>query len=237
MRQRLAFHATDVLTVGRQVVALWPEDDPEGEFNPMCSAVPPEAMLNPAILSRRIKQHASEAPSVSTIPAVDTPPHDTFLAPGRNYPPPDAVSPTSTPVATNLEGECRQENDDDGRPTSHYDPSIPEKQVHLQICLEIANGHGLPSPEQMLETPRPGRDVIDYHNSGNFMTILGELIGNHRARRLTRIVINDAPPMYDDSLEMPLSGAPNSEVAALGAADLDYLLHKGVFRLPPKPIW
>jgi hypothetical protein len=115
---------------------------------------------------------------------------------------------------------------------------IAEKQAHLQICLEIANGHGLPSSEQMQGASPADRDVIDYHNSNNFMTILGELVGDQRARRLTRIVIRDTPPTSAKSNVLPaLDGLRESGHPSLDSRDLEYLTAKGVFNLPVKPIW
>ncbi len=89
----------------------------------------------------------------------------------------------------------------------------------------------------MLEASSLGRDVIDYHNGINFIAIRGELVGHHRARRLTRIVINDAPLPSGREDEEHCPGVRKRECAALDAADINFLLVKGVFNLPPKPIW
>lgn len=84
----------------------------------------------------------------------------------------------------------------------------------------------------MLGVSSPGRDVIEYHNGRHFIAILGGLVGQDRARRLTRIVVNDEPltDVYGE-------GNRGRELSGLDAADISFLFSKGAFNLPPKAIW
>lgn len=84
----------------------------------------------------------------------------------------------------------------------------------------------------MLGVRSPGREVIDYHNGSHYISILGGIIAKNRARRLTRLVVED-PLNNGTSAEAGLT----EELAGLDDADINFLRGKGVFNLPPKPIW
>ncbi len=93
-------------------------------------------------------------------------------------------------------------------------------------------GKGLPSSEKIMGISSPGRDVIEYHNGRNYITILGETMGNEQARHLTRIVINDGSTAHVYS-----KCGHERDLAGLDAKDIKYLCEKNAFAVPPKNIW
>lgn len=109
--------------------------------------------------------------------------------------------------------------------------SVPDAQFYFQTCQEIAVGEGLLSSDTMLAVSSHGRDVIDYHSDRHFLTILGGLVGQSRKRRLTRVVVNNAPPV-----EQNYTHKWGREVAGLEPVDLRYLAARGAFTLPSKPV-
>ncbi|RFU28806.1 hypothetical protein B7463_g7554, partial [Scytalidium lignicola] len=109
--------------------------------------------------------------------------------------------------------------------------SITESQSYLQLCQQIANGQRLPSPGRMLGIQSPGREVIDYHSGRHYISILGGIITQDRARRLTRLVIEDHKKLTGHH-ELDSRG----ELAGLDDADISFLHAKGAFNFPPKAI-
>ncbi|KAH8817146.1 hypothetical protein F5884DRAFT_778551 [Xylogone sp. PMI_703] len=117
--------------------------------------------------------------------------------------------------------------------SSNADPvhSITESQTYLQLCQQIARGQKLSPAEGMLGIQSPGREVIDYHSGRHYLSILGGIITQDRARRLTRLVVED-PKKLGDYTGLD----PRGELAGLDDADISFLRTKGVFNFPPKPI-
>lgn len=109
-----------------------------------------------------------------------------------------------------------------------------EGETHVRVCQEMAMGEVVPSPDEILSATNHGRDVVEYHNNLNLLSILSEVVSQDRRRQLTRIVVDDkvvytgviAPPQ-------PLSYG-QAELSGLDAASKEYLIKKGAFEFPPK---
>ncbi|KAJ9143305.1 Fusaric acid cluster transcription factor FUB12 [Pleurostoma richardsiae] len=67
-------------------------------------------------------------------------------------------------------------------------------------------GNGVPSPDKILDATNPGRDLVEYHNGLNYLSILGE-VGLDAGR---------------------------AELSGLDLTDREYLTKKGVFNFPPR---
>lgn len=115
---------------------------------------------------------------------------------------------------------------------------VQEGEARIKLCQEIAVGGKLPQQEMMLDPYRPGKEVVEYSNGFNFVTILGELLAHNRARRLTRIVIEDSTLSENDKIHTSCCESeyiPN--MPGLGASELRYLREKQAFHLPAEPHW
>lgn len=108
---------------------------------------------------------------------------------------------------------------------------VHEEDAHLQICREMSHwGSDSTSPTQF-GYPKKGRGVIEYHDGTSSVTILSEILGRKRPRKLVRIVIED-----------PISplGGPRAESgleSSLDEADIAYIQHKGALILPDLNLW
>ncbi|KAI9902270.1 hypothetical protein N3K66_004087 [Trichothecium roseum] len=114
--------------------------------------------------------------------------------------------------------------------------TVQEGEARIKLCQEIAVGGKLPQQEMMLDPYRPGKEVVEYSNGFNFVTILGELLAHNRARRLTRIVIEDSTlPENDGTHTSCCESEYIPKMPGLGASELRYLREKQAFHLPAEP--
>lgn len=97
----------------------------------------------------------------------------------------------------------------------------------------MAIGDGVPSPQRILEITF-GRDVVEYHNGTDYLSILGEALSCNRRRKLTRIVVDDKVMDMEAIVPSPNLENARDELSGLDASDREYLLKKGVFTMPPE---
>lgn len=71
------------------------------------------------------------------------------------------------------------------------------------------------------------REVFEYHDGVNSMTILGEALGQQQSNRLVRIIVLDDGSKVD----------PQQAFPGLDDADIDYLQKKGALNFPPRHVW
>ena len=106
------------------------------------------------------------------------------------------------------------------------DPPVGEDDVHLHICQEMSRGSVAamsPSPQaQKLDR----REVIEFHEGINSMTILGEVLGHQRPNRLVRVVLADDPKVTS-----------HHRFPGLDDADMAYIAAKGALDFPSPHIW
>ncbi|GIZ44935.1 hypothetical protein CKM354_000811900 [Cercospora kikuchii] len=67
-----------------------------------------------------------------------------------------------------------------------------------------------------------GREVIEYHDGTNPMSILSAALGIQKTRRRVRIIVQDADGLQD----------PSPDVAGLDRLDAEYLSRRGAFDFP-----
>jgi hypothetical protein len=104
---------------------------------------------------------------------------------------------------------------------------VGEEDSQLQICREMSQwGTDASSPTRMGQLDR-GREVIEYHDGINSITILGEIFGQKHSKRLVRIVLKDPDPPQ----------GKQRELSGLDDVDAEYLQRKGAFNLPPRQTW
>jgi len=122
--------------------------------------------------------------------------------------------PVREPVS---DGEMRREA------PNQSSPVVEEEDADLQVCREIfqkGNDTLSPAPAGRLDG---GREIIEFHDGIDSITILGEVFGQKQPSRLVRIVLKNPNPSTGDP----------GERAGLDALDLEYLRRKGAFTLPP----
>ena len=93
-------------------------------------------------------------------------------------------------------------------------------------------GDGVPSPEKILD-PASGRDIVEYHNGLDYLSILGESLSRDKRRRVTRIVVDDEVVYTGFVHPSQHLREDSTELSGLDMTDRDYLIQKGVFTLPP----
>jgi hypothetical protein len=112
---------------------------------------------------------------------------------------------------------------------------IPEEDVHMHICQDLATGKSLgPRDTESNLT----YEIIEYQNKMTATSILGELLGQKKVPRLVKIVISG--PGSSGSENSPLQrfqSVRELELLGLDKADQDFLLAKGAFDLPPRDVW
>ncbi|BDD57580.1 hypothetical protein MAP00_002933 [Monascus purpureus] len=84
-------------------------------------------------------------------------------------------------------------------------------------------GNETQSPGTMLDSSSPGRDVVEYHNDVHFMSILGEIMGHRRTKRMIRIVIEENPTAPDEVCDQRLPPNVKRELSGLDETDVDYI--------------
>lgn len=88
------------------------------------------------------------------------------------------------------------------------------------------SGHSVVSPASDAQA-HDRREVYEYHEGVNPMTIVGEALGQKGTNRLIRIsVLNDAST-FDCRRSFP----------GLDEVDIEYLHKKGALDYPPRRIW
>ncbi|KAH6668275.1 fungal-specific transcription factor domain-containing protein [Halenospora varia] len=112
--------------------------------------------------------------------------------------------------------------------------SIAEEDVQKQICQELASGKGhAPSKSK----PAPSQEILEYQNKMTATSILGELLGQQKPRRLVQVII--ATP---ESARAGLSPGEafqrrrEVELSGLDKADQGFLYAKEVFDFPPRAV-
>ena len=109
---------------------------------------------------------------------------------------------------------------------STIDSPVEKDDVHLRICQEMSRTRGTamsPSPELQKYNRR---EVIEFHEGVNSMTILGEALGHQRPNRLVRVLVAEEPNFN-----------PQHRFPGLDEADLAYIAAKGALDVPPPQIW
>lgn len=106
-------------------------------------------------------------------------------------------------------------------------PPIREEDAQVRIFQEMSrSGHSVVSPASDAQA-YDRRDVYEYHEGVNPMTIVGEALGQKGTNRLIRIsVLNDAS-----------SFGCRKSFSGLDEADMEYLQRKGALDYPPRTIW
>lgn len=111
--------------------------------------------------------------------------------------------------------------------SSTSDPPIREEDVHVRIWQELSRR----TPTVMSPTSPPQntnrREVIEYHDGVNSMTILGEALGHQQANRLVRIIVLDDGTKVETQKAYP----------GLDETDIEYLQKKGALNFPRRNIW
>jgi len=79
--------------------------------------------------------------------------------------------------------------------------------------------------------PKKGRGVIEYHDGTSSVTILSEILGRKRPRKLVRIVIED--PKSPPGIAQAQSGLESG----LDEAEIAYIQHKEALILPEPILW
>lgn len=107
------------------------------------------------------------------------------------------------------------------------DPPIREEDVHVRIWQELSRRRPtMMSPTSPLQNPNR-REVFEYHDGVNSMTILGEALGQPRATKLVRLLVLDDGSKVD----------PQKAFPGLDEADVEYLQKKGALKFPPRHVW
>jgi hypothetical protein len=112
---------------------------------------------------------------------------------------------------------------------------ITEDDVHMHICQEMASGKNAPYPNTGSSY---SHEIIEYQNEMSPTSILGDFLGQSKARRLIKVVI--ANPDQDRNGHTPgdcIRSVRRLEISGLDNAEAAFLSTKGVFDLPPGPIW
>lgn len=104
---------------------------------------------------------------------------------------------------------------------------VQEEDSELQICREMSQWGKQDSPHNRVGHLDQAREVIEYHEGVNSITILGEVFGRKHPRKLVRIVLRDSD----------LPRGKSRELSGLDDVDAEYLDAKGAFDLPAKDIW
>jgi hypothetical protein len=123
----------------------------------------------------------------------------------------------------------------DHRASSNERESIAEEDVPMHICQEMASGKGL-SPS--ISGPLLSNEIVEYQNKITTTSILGELLGQNKARRLVKIRITTSDsPQSEHTPRAVFQRTRDLELSGLDKADEDFLIAKGVFDLPSQSIW
>jgi hypothetical protein len=130
------------------------------------------------------------------------------------------VRDSSVPQANSAVGPDRQSSAEES-------PSVLEQDAHLQICEEMSRWRSSVSSPTQLGRSTLGREVLEYHGGVNPITILGQVLGKNRPRRLVRIFLKDSESSADQ-----VHALPNVD-----PSDMEYLQRKGAFNLPPSRTW
>lgn len=109
----------------------------------------------------------------------------------------------------------------------HLNASVPEEDSQLQICREMSQWRTDATSPTRMGLLSQDREVIEYHDGTNSITILGEVFAQECPRRLVRILLRDPHSTTGKTPEM----------ASLEKADREYLQTKGAFDLPPREAW
>lgn len=112
-------------------------------------------------------------------------------------------------------------------PRSVGDPPIREEDVHVRIFQEMSRDRPMVMSPTSQSQNTNRREVIEYHEGVNSMTILGEALGQQRPNRLVRIIVLDDGSKLD----------PQKSFPGLDEADLEYLQKKGALKFPPRHTW
>jgi hypothetical protein len=118
--------------------------------------------------------------------------------------------------------------------------SETDTQIALQLCLEIATGRKILTATDVLDSPTPGQQIIEYRRPVDSVTILGEVIGNHRGRRPIRFVVSDKDASASSGSNRPKDQnfiARESAIAGLDDEAVKFLISEKVFQIPPRDIW
>lgn len=71
------------------------------------------------------------------------------------------------------------------------------------------------------------REVYEYQEGVNPVTIVGGAIGQQRTNRLIRISVLDDAPLNNRQSNFP----------GLDDVDMEFLRRKGALNYPPRPVW
>lgn len=105
--------------------------------------------------------------------------------------------------------------------------AISEEDAHVQTLHRMTDGNNpLSAPIGVSDEPH-NYDLVEYFDSLNSVSILGEALGRRQTRRL--IQLNLSRPQY--------VSAEQRELSNLDPPDVAYLYSREVFVKPPKPAW
>ena len=126
-------------------------------------------------------------------------------------------------------------NDNNGTNPAGVTRSIAEEDVQTQICKELASGK---SPAPSKSKPAPSHEILEYQNKMTATSILGELLGQQKPRRLVKVIIATPESARAGlSPDEAFQRRRDSELSGLDKADRDFLYAKEVFNFPPRAVW
>jgi hypothetical protein len=105
--------------------------------------------------------------------------------------------------------------------------SALEDDATLEICRELTQRNVDISFHDTVPNLSHGREVVEYHDTLNPVTILSRALGNHGPRKLVRLILRDSQPGTTDA----------HDFYGLDPVDLEFLQKKGAFSLPSTSVW
>ena len=117
-------------------------------------------------------------------------------------------------------------------PTHAYDG-----QIQVQICQDSAGSGASRLSARMLDPSSSGRDIVECQNEAHFMSILDEVVGDRKNKRMIRIVVEDDSTPPNHVCRQGLPANVQHELSGLDETDIAYLFEKRAFWLPPPHCW
>ncbi|CZR65931.1 uncharacterized protein PAC_15831 [Phialocephala subalpina] len=114
---------------------------------------------------------------------------------------------------------------------------VYEEDAYLRICQAMANGSALSPSESPSTQASQSREIVEYHEGTDSISILSGVIGQTRQKKLVRLVVSEP----QSSCQFPTPERTNEEQPSVkygshDNADIQFLSKKGVFDLPPRSV-
>lgn len=122
------------------------------------------------------------------------------------------------------------------------DVTVPDSSegaaTDIQICCAMMADHPISRSSAALQpVTSASRELVQYHHSQHYLTIIGEALSKKDKRRhMTRIVLDGMDDMRPRAAHRPIVGPDDrpDPLAGLDEIDREYLLKKRVLDLPPR---